>query len=358
MVHMPGAGPIGSGRRRGLPPPTPRPRRWRDLNGRLWWYALRRGFDTFLRQQCVDMAAALTFYAVLALVPAFMVLVGLLGLIGMDDSTVEFLLDVLHAVAPAGVADALRGPLYGFTAISLAPVPLAALVVVTLGTASLYQGALARAMNRVYEVMEGRPLLLLPPLQYLTTALLILGCCAMMVTLIASPAIMEAAGGAIGLDRAAVQLWNTLRWPVLIALAMVVVAVVYRTAPNSRPEGVRWLIPGAVLAVALGVGASWALTFYLARLYPRLDLNYGTLSGLIVLLMWLWVCNLALVIGAVLNAELARARRLAAGLPAEDDQLTPPIDIRRSVGFTARRHMLVREGARHRRAAEEERRRG
>ncbi|WOQ15501.1 YihY/virulence factor BrkB family protein [Raineyella sp. W15-4] len=350
MVHMPGAGPVGPGRRGGLPAHDPLPRTWGDLHGHLWWYAVRRSVDGVLRLQCVDLAAALTFYAVLALVPAFMVVVDLVSFVGMDERTVDLILYVLTAVAPAGVANALAGPLRGFADSGLPPVTLVVVVLFTVTTASLYLGALARMLNRVYEVMEGRRLLVLPPLQYLTTLALVVAAALAAVLLIAGPAAVGAVGVLLGIPGTLLRVWNALRWPALVVVSLFAAMTVYRTAPNVRHEGTRWLVPGAVVAVGLGAVASWVLTVYAARAYVRLDLNYGTLSGIIVLLMWLWVCNLALIIGGVLNAELARARRLAAGLPAEDDQLTPPIDTRRSSAFSARRRSLVLEGRRHRTA--------
>ena len=196
--------------------------------------------------------------------------------------------------------------------------------------------------------MEGRPLLLLPPQQYLTTLALVVGAALMVILLLGSPGIVEALGTKVGLPNTVVRIWNALRWPGLILVALVSVSIIYRSAPNVRNEGMAWIFPGATVAVLAGSGASWALTVYVARMSLRLDLSYGALSGLIVLLLWLWVCNLAVLAGGVLNAELARARRLAAGLPAEDDQLSPPIDTRRSSAFYARRRRLVLEGRRHR----------
>ncbi|QGF24468.1 YihY/virulence factor BrkB family protein [Raineyella fluvialis] len=348
MVHMPGAGPVGPGRRRGLPSHDPLPRTWGDLHARLWWYAVRRAVDSVLRLQCVDLAAALTFYAVLAVVPAFMVVVDLVSFVGMDERTVDLILYVLSAVAPGGVAVALDAPLRGFAHSGLPPLTLVIFVLFTVTTASLYLGALARMLNRVYEVMEGRPLLILPPIQYLTTLALAMAAALMAVLLIAGPSAVGVVGGLLGIPDMLLHVWNALRWPALVLVSLFAATIVYRTAPNVRHESTRWIVPGAVLAVGLGAAASWLLTIYAARAYVRLDLNYGTLSGIIVTLMWLWVCNLALVIGGVLNAELARARRLAAGLPAEDDQLTPPLDTRRSSAFSARRRSLVLEGRRHR----------
>lgn len=348
MVHMPGAGPVGAGRRRGLPTHDPLPRHWQDLRGELWWYAVRRSFDSVLRLQCVDLAAALTFYSVLALVPTFMIVVDLVSLFGMDERTVALILSVLGTVAPASVATALSEPLNSFARSGLPAITLTIVILLAVATSSMYLGALGRMLNRIHEVMEGRPLLLLPPLQYVTTLGLVLGAALMVLLLLGSPGIVGAAAHFLGLPLTVLKVWNALRWPGLIVVAMLSVTIIYRTAPNVRNEGMVWIVPGAVLAVALGAVASWALTVYVARMSLRLDLNYGALSGLIVLLMWLWVCNLAVLIGGVLNAEIARARRLAAGLPAEDDQLSPPIDTRRSTAFAARRRRLVLEGRRHR----------
>lgn len=349
MVHMPGAGPVGPGHRYALPAARrPLPRHWHDLSGTLWWYAFRRAFDSFLRLQVIDLAAALTFYSVLALVPAFLVVVELVGFIGLDVRTVELILSVLDTVAPDSVVTSLEGPLRGFTLAGFPPFALVVVLAFTVATASIYLGALGRMLNRVHEIMEGRPLLLLPPQQYLTTLALIVGAALMATFLIGGPGIVNALGNLVGLPLSVVKLWNALRWPGLIVVAMLSVSIIYRSAPNVRNEGMAWILPGSALAVLLGSIASWGLTVYVARMALRLDLSYGALSGLIVLLMWLWLTNLAVLAGGVLNAELARARRLAAGLPAEDNQLSPPIDTRRSSVFSARRRRLVLEGRRHR----------
>lgn len=347
MVKMPGAGPVGPGHRFGLPPHRPLPRGWRDLDGTLWWYALRRAFDSFLRLQVIDLAAALTFYSVLAMVPAFLVVVGLVSFVGLDLATVDLILTVLDQVAPDGVVESLTGPLWGFAGRGLPRMTLVVVLLFTVATASLYLGALGRMLNRVHEVMEGRPLLLLPPLQYLTTLALVMGAATMATLLIGSPGVVAAFGELVGLPDTVIRIWNALRWPGLGLLSLALVSVIYRSAPNVRNEGMAWILPGAALAVLGGGAASWALTVYVARMSLRLDLSYGALSGLIVLLLWLWLTNLAVLAGGVLNAELARARRLAVGLPAEDDQLSPPIDTRRSSSFSARRRRLVLEGRRH-----------
>ncbi len=334
---------------RGLPTHGDLPRRWGDLSGTLWWYAVRRAFDSFLRLQSIDLAAALTFYSVLALVPAFMIVLALLSFIDLDERTAGLIVSVLRSVAPETVAQSLEQPLYGFSQRGLSPVSLVIMIVFTVATASVYLGALGRMLNRVYEVMEGRPLLLLPPIQYFTTLALIVGAAVIAVFLLGSPGIVAAFGTMIGLPDTVVMVWNALRWPALLLVSMLTVMIIYRSGPNVRSQGLRWILPGSVLAVVLGGSASWALTAYVAQMTPRLDLTYGALSGSIVLLLWLWVCNLAVITGGVLNAELGRARRLAAGLPAEDDQLSPPIDTQRSTPFAARRRRLVLEGRRHRR---------
>ena len=150
MVQMPGAGPVGPGRRLGLPPQRPLPRSWTDLDGTLWWYAFRRAFDSFLRLQVIDLAASLTFYSVLALVPAFMVIVHLVSFVGLGDPTVELILAILDSVAPDGVMESLTGPLEGFSRTGLPALTLVVVLLVTVATASLYLGALGRMLNRVH----------------------------------------------------------------------------------------------------------------------------------------------------------------------------------------------------------------
>jgi membrane protein len=126
-----------------------------------------------------------------------------------------------------------------------------------------------------------------------------------------------------------VTAWNFAKWPVIVAVVMGMITVLYYLAPNVKQPGLRWVTPGGVVAVLIWIAASVAFGFYVAN-FGSYDKTYGSLAGAVVFLVWLWISNLAVLFGAELDAELERSRELAAGLPAEENlqlpERTPPKD--------------------------------
>ncbi len=298
-----------------------------DLTGRSRRFVARKTLTEFLSDQCTDLAAALTYYAVLALFPAAIALSSLLGLVGQGTTSVDEVLGILEDVGAGGVVDTI-GP----TLRELSTAPAAGLgfvlgLVGALWSASGYVGAFGRAMNRVYEKEEGRPIWKLRPAMLLLTAVLVLLVALVLAGLVLTGPLAQAVGDAIGLGGTAVTVWGIVKWPVLLVVVVVVVACLYYFTPNVKPPRFRWISVGAAVAIVVWMLASAAFGVYVAN-FSSYNKTYGALAGVIVFLLWLWITNLALLFGGELDAELERGRELQRGLPAEDDIQLPARDER------------------------------
>ena len=298
-----------------------------DLTRRSWSYVLRRTWREFMRDACPDLAAALTYYAVLALFPAFIALVSLVGLIGEDRSSVDFLLDVLRDLQADSVATTLEPTLLDLSKGSGAGWALVLGLAGALWSASGYTGAFGRAMNRMYGVREGRPVWKLRPLMLLLTAVLLVLSAVTVAGLVLSGPVARTVGDALGLGDTAVTVWGILKWPVLLFIVSVIVALLYWATPNVRHPRFRWISVGAALAIVAWVALSALFGLYVAS-FSSFSRTYGSLAGVIVFLLWLWITNLALLFGGELDAELERGRELQLGLPAEEKVQLEPRDSR------------------------------
>ena len=299
-----------------------------DLHGRSWTFAARSAVRQFQRDECLDLAAALTYYAVLASAPALLALVSLIGLVGDSEKIVEKVLDIAATVLPADVVDTLR-PLVEQVAQNGSRAGLALVVGIALAlwSASGYVGAFGRAMNRIYEVDEGRPIWKLRPVMLLITLLVVVMAALVVAALVLSGPVAEQIGETVGLGSTALTVWNIAKWPVVLLLVVAIVAMLYQGTPNVKQPRFRWLSIGAVVAILVWVLASVGLGFYVSR-FGSYDATYGTLGGVIVLLLWLWITNLALLFGGELDAELERSRELQGGIAAEETLHLPPRDTR------------------------------
>ncbi len=299
-----------------------------DLTKRSWVYVLRKTAREFSRDECTDLAAALTYYAVLAMFPAAIALISLVGLVGQGPQTVQTLLDVLRQAGAGSVVSTVEEPL-----MSLATAQRAAGFAFVIGLASAlwsasgYVGAFGRAMNRMYGIREGRPIWKLRPLQLVVTLLSLLLAAAVALSLVLTGPAAEAVGNAIGLGSTAVLVWNIAKWPVLILVVVLVVALLYYATPNIQQPKFRWISVGALLAIVTWIVASALFGFYVAS-FSSYNKTYGALAGVVVFLLWLWITNLALLFGAELDSELERGRELQSGLPAERSIQLPPRDTR------------------------------
>jgi membrane protein len=295
-----------------------------DLQKRTWFGTLKRTISEFKHDNLTDWAAALTYYAVLSLFPALIALISLVGLV-VDPATVtRVLTETVAALGPQSAVDTFRGPIESIAGNqSTAGVLLIVGLVGALWTASGYTGAFMRASNAIYEREEGRPFWKLRPLQMLVTLALVLLAALVVVALIVSGPVAEAIGNAVGLGSTAVTAWQIAKWPVMLVVVMFMLAVLYWSSPNAKPAGFRWVSPGSVLAIVAWIVASAAFAFYVAN-FGSYNETYGTLGGVVVFLVWLWITNVAVLLGAELNAEAERSREIEAGIPGAEEEIQAP----------------------------------
>jgi len=300
-----------------------------DLKKPSWGYVVRKTVREFSADQCTDLAAALTYYAVLALFPAAIALLSLVGLVGQGPKTVDTLLQILRDIGASGAANTLEPTLTELSRSERSGLALVIGLLAALWSASGYVGAFGRGMNRIYEIEEGRPIWKLRPTMLIVTIITIVLTAVVAIGLVLTGPAAQAVGDAIGLGDAAVTAWNIAKWPVLLALVILIVALLYYATPNVRQPKFRWISVGAVVAIVTWVVASALFGFYVAN-FSSYDKTYGSLAGVVVFLLWLWLTNLALLFGAELDAELERGRQLQAGIPAEREIQLPPRDTRKS----------------------------
>jgi len=277
----------------------------------------------FQEDNLTDWAAALTYYAVLALFPGLIVLVAMLGLLGQFPDTFNALLDIVRQVGPASAVDTFAGPIESVIAEKQTAGALLGFGLITaLWSASGYVGAFMRASNAIYEVEEGRPFWKLRPLQIAVTVAMVLLLTAVAIAVVVTGPLAEAVGNVVGLGTVAVTVWSIAKWPVLVLVVMTMFSVLYYVAPNVQPPRFRWFTVGGAVALLLWVVASGLFAVYVAN-FGAYNKTYGALGGVILFLTWLWISNLALLAGAELNSELERQRELEAGLPAENEIQLP-----------------------------------
>jgi membrane protein len=296
-----------------------------DLSKPSVLYVLRKTMREFGTDQCTDLAAALTYYAVLSVFPALVVVVSLLGVFGQGQRTTAAVLEMVDQLGPSSAVDALRDPIQQLVESPSAGFALVIGIGGALWSASGYIGAFGRALNRIYEVEEGRPVWKLRPLQLVLTLVGLVAASAVAFMLAVSGPVADAVGNAIGAGAIAHTAWNIARWPVILILVILAVAVLYHSSPNVQQPSFRWLSIGAAVAIVIWALASVGFGFYVGN-FGSYNKTYGALAGVIVFLLWLWITNLALLFGAELDAELERGRQLQAGIAAERDLQLPPQD--------------------------------
>jgi membrane protein len=288
---------------------------------------LRRTVREFKEDNLTDWAAALTYYSVLSIFPALIVLVSVLGLIG--DSAIDPLLDNIRELAPGPARDIATNAIENLqSSRGSAGLLFVIGIAAALWSASGYVAAFMRASNAIYDIDEGRPIWKTLPVRVgLTVVLLVLvGISAFAVVL--TGGLAKAAGDLVGLGSTALTVWDIAKWPVLLLVVSFMFGLLYWASPNVKHPGFRWITPGSVLAVLLWVAASAAFAFYVAN-FGSYNKTYGTLGGVIAFLVWLWISNTAVLLGAELNAELERERAIEAGRPADEEPFVEPRDTRK-----------------------------
>jgi membrane protein len=318
--------------RQELPPAQPTaeegPGKPSELSRRSWWAVLKRVASEYQRDNLSDWAAALTYYAMLSIFPGLLVLVSGLRLLGR--SAVTTVVDNLTQVAPGTARDIVKAAVNNIlnggqnTASILAIVSLLG----ALWSASGYVAAFMRAANAIYDVPEGRPIWKKLPVRLgvtiVTGVLLAVSAFAVVLT----GRLAEQAGKLIGVGGVAVTVWNIAKWPVLALLVSLVFAILYWAAPNARQGGFRWISPGGLVAVVIWLVTSAGFALYVAN-FGSYNKTYGALATIIVFLVWLYLTNTAVLLGAELNAELERGRALEAGHPANAEPYTELRDDRK-----------------------------
>ena len=296
-----------------------------DLKPRNWKQLLKRTVSEFRDDNLTDWAAALTYYAVLALFPALLVLTAVLGIFGQQN-TIDTFIESMRGAGLSGAADNIEKPLEGVVSSKGGAGALLGFGLLgAIWSASGYLGAFIRASNAIYEVPEGRPFWKLRPLQIALTVAGILVLAFVLIGLVVSGPLAEAVGAAIGFGSEAVTIYSIAKWPLLIGVMMLLFAALYYAAPNVKQPKFRWVTIGGVVAVLAWIAASAAFGFYVSN-FGSYNKTYGTLGGVISFLVWMWITNLAVLFGAELDAEVERERELEAGINAVDEIKLPPRD--------------------------------
>src|SRR4051794_16466217 len=294
------------------------------LSKRTWFGTVKRTVREFRDDNLTDWAAALTYYAVLSLFPAFIALISILGLVVDPKTITRVITDVVSQLGPKSAVDTFKGPIDQIANNqSTALLGLVLGVAAALWTASGYVGAFMRASNAIYEREEGRPFYILRPFQMFVTLVLVLMAALVVLALVVPGPVASAIGNAVGLGSAAVTAWNIAKWPVMLVVVMLMLAILYWSSPNAKPAGFRWVSPGSILAVVVWIVASAAFAFYVAN-FGSYNKTYGALGGVIVFLVWMWLTNLAVLLGAEVNAEAERSREIEAGVPGAEDDIKAP----------------------------------
>lgn len=286
------------------------------LRGKGILAALKRVVKQFSEDNVTDWAAALTYYSVLSIFPGLLVLISVLGLLSDDgQQTVQQTVD---QVAPGQIKDLVTQMLSQVSGSGTAGLAAIVGLLAAFWSASGYVAAFMRASNAIYDVPEGRPIWKTLPIRVGVTAVIGLMLIASAIIVVFTGGLAEAVGDVIGLGSAAVATWSIVKWPVLVLLVSLMFAILYWASPNAKTGGFRWVSPGGVTAVLIWGVASGAFAIYLAN-FANYNKTYGTLGSVIAFLVWLWISNIAIMLGAELDAELERGRAIAAGHSPDDE---------------------------------------
>ncbi|MFH8499078.1 YihY/virulence factor BrkB family protein [Streptomyces coeruleorubidus] len=297
-----------------------------DLPRKSWGAVLKGSIREFKDDELTDRAAALTYYGVLALFPALLVLVSLLGITGR--STTDKVLDNVQQLAPGSARDIITRAveqLQGNAGIG----SLMAIVglVLAVWSASGYVAAFIRSANAVYDMPEGRPVWKLLPVRVAVTVVLMVLAVISALIVVFTGGLARQVGTTLGIGDTALTVWSIAKWPALVVLVTIMIAILYWATPNAKVKGFRWITPGSLLALLIWMIASAGFAVYVAN-FASYNKTYGTMAGVIVFLVWLWITNLAILLGLEFDAETVRQRAIAGGHPPEAEPYTQPRDTR------------------------------
>jgi membrane protein len=282
---------------------------------------LKRTFTEFSEDNMTDWAAALTYYGLLSLFPALIALVSIIGLFGDPQSTTQTITQIVSKLGPTSAAQTFAKPIQSITSHrSAAGILFVVGLATALWSASGYVGAFMRAANVIYETPEGRPFYKLRPLQLLVTLAMIVLLAAVLLGVVLTGPVVSAVAGPLGIGSTAQTIWDIAKWPVMLVVVVVMFSVLFHAAPNVKLPGFKWVSAGAAFAVVVWIVVSALFAFYVAN-FGSYDKTYGTLGGVVGLLVWMWITNCALLLGMELNSERERSRELEAGTPRADREI-------------------------------------
>ncbi|WP_436849421.1 YhjD/YihY/BrkB family envelope integrity protein [Streptomyces massasporeus] len=297
-----------------------------EMPRKSWVAVLKGSLREFKDDELTDRAAALTYYGVLAMFPALLVLVSMLGLTG--QSTTDKVTENVRELVPGSAGDIITravDQLQGNAGIGSLMAILG--LVLAVWSASGYVGAFIRSANAVYDMPEGRPVWKLLPMRVGVTVVLLVMAVISALIVVFSGGLAQQAGDALGIGDTALTVWSIAKWPVLVLLVVSMIAILYWAAPNAKVKGFRWITPGSFLALLIWMAASAGFAVYVAN-FASYNKTYGTMAGVIVFLIWLWITNLAILLGLEFDAETVRQRAIAGGHPPEAEPYTQPRDTR------------------------------
>jgi membrane protein len=293
-----------------------------DLSKRTWMGTLKRTVREFKDDDLTLLAAALTYYGILSLFPALLVLLALLGLAG--QSTIDTLLENVGAITPSATNDVITNAVRNLQSNnSGAGIAFIVGLAGALWSASGYVGGFMKASNVIYEVEEGRKFWKLKPLQILVTVIIVLLTTLVIVAVVVSGPVAQRVGDIIGAGDTAVTVFNIAKWPVIALIVSQIFAFLYWVSPNVKQPGYKWISPGGILAVVLWIVASGVFAFYVAN-FGSYSKTYGSFAAVIIFLVWLWITNLVMLLGAEFNAEVERGRQIEAGHNPEVEPFLEP----------------------------------
>ncbi len=297
-----------------------------DLSKPSLWAVVKRARVEFRDDNVTDLAAALTYYGLMAVVPGLIVLVAVIGLIGANS---QQLMAQVTSVAPGSAAKVIQTLIrQAQQHHSGAGVAAIAGLVVALWSASGFVAAFIRAANRVYDIGEGRPIWKTAPLRLGLTLFAVVMLVAMAAIVVLTGSVARSVGDALGVGSTAVTIWGIAKWPVLVVLISVLLAVLFWATPNAEQGGIKWISPGGVIATVVWLAISALFALYVAD-FSSYNRTYGSLAGVVVFLVWLWLTNVSLLFGLEINAELERERAIAQGLPEGVEPFAVPRDTRK-----------------------------
>jgi membrane protein len=292
------------------------------LRTRSWLGVLKRTITEFKADNLTDSAAALTYYGVLAIFPALIALVSILGLIG--PSATQPLIDNVTKLAPGSVHQILTSAITNMQhSRGAAGILFFVGIAGAIWSASGYVAAFMRASNAIYDIEEGRPIWMTMPVRVGVTVVLLTLLAISAIAVVLTGGLAQQIGKILGIGGTAVTIWDIAKWPVLLLIVSFMFSILYWAAPNVKHPGFRWLSPGGVLAVGTWLIASGLFALYVAN-FSSYNKTYGALAGIVIFLVWLWISNIAVLLGAEWNAELERGRLIEAGHEVDEEPFVEP----------------------------------